>query len=98
MTCDYSYLTCSLFNLFLLLHHQTRSQLAAVWVTTSSSPSPYEVLNDSLRKYDALRLKYIRAYIDCNKGTEQGRRDIETLLTWTMTSNQDLAGFYIAGS
>ena len=75
-----------------------RSQLAAVWVTTSSSPSPYEVLNDSLRKYDALRLKYIRAYIDCNKETEQGRRDIETLLSWTMTSNQDLAGFYIASA
>lgn len=75
-----------------------RSQLAAVWVTTSSSPSPYEVLNDSLRKYDALRLKYIRAYIDCNKGTEQGRCDIETLLSWTMTSNQDLAGFYIASA
>jgi len=56
------------------------------------------VLNDSLRKYDALRLKYIRAYIDCNKGTEEGRRDIETLLSWTITSNQDLAGFYIASA
>jgi len=86
---------------FILLYSSTstyRSQLAAVWVTTSSSPSPYEVLNDSLRKYDTLRLKYIRAYIDCNKETEQGRRDIETLLSWTMTSNQDLAGFYIASA
>mmetsp|Transcript_13222 Transcript_13222/g.23958 ORF Transcript_13222/g.23958 Transcript_13222/m.23958 type:complete len:228 (-) Transcript_13222:33-716(-) len=79
------------------LFEKRRTQLCAVWVTTSARPPPFEVLNDSLRKYDALRLKYIRAYIDCMRVCE--RRDkIETLLKCTATSNQDLPGFYEASA
>ena len=80
------------------LFDKKRTQLAAVWVTTSASPSPFELLNDSLRKYDALRLKYIKAYVDCMSGNERGTEKIETLLNWTTTSNQDLAGFYVASA
>lgn len=66
-------------------------------MTTSAAPAPFEVLNDSLRKYDSLRMKNIMAYIDCMRVSE--RKDkIETLLNWTMTSNQDMAGFYEASA
>jgi hypothetical protein len=74
-----------------------RAQLCAVWVTTSAAPSPFEVLNDSIRKYDALRLKYIDAYLDCMRVSERKDR-IESVLNWTTTSNQDLAGFYEASA
>lgn len=74
-----------------------RAQLCSVWVTTSSTPPPFEVLNDSVRKYDALRLKYINAYIDsmliCNR-----KDKVETLLTWATTSQQDLPSFYEASA
>ena len=82
----------------LLVVANDRSQLCAVWVTTSSCPSPFEVLNDSLRKYDALRLKYILAYVDCMRSNEKGKDKIETLWNWTTTSNQDMAGFYVASA
>ena len=79
------------------LFDKKRPHLVAVWVTTSAAPPPFEVLNDSVRKYDSLRLKYIRAYIDtmvlCN------RRDrIETFLSWAASSSQDLPGFYEASA
>jgi hypothetical protein len=68
-----------------------------VWVTTTAAPTPFEVLNDSIRKYEALRLKYIEAYIDCMLVNE--RKDmIETLLSWTTTCDQDLAGYYEASA
>jgi hypothetical protein len=66
-------------------------------VTTSPAPSPFEVLNDSIRKYDALRFKYIEAYIECMRLSEQKDR-IEILLNWAATSNQDLAGYYEASA
>ncbi len=66
-------------------------------MTTSAAPSPFEVLNDSIRKYDALRLKYIDAYLDCMRLSERKDR-IEIVLNWTTTSNQDLAGFYEASA
>lgn len=66
-------------------------------MTTSTAPTPFEVLNDSLRKYDALRLKYVRAYIDSMRLC--GHRDkIETLLNWSATTNQDLPSFYEASA
>lgn len=74
-----------------------RPQLCAVWVTTSAAPPPFEVLNDSHRKYDALRLKYIQAFIDCMKLCE--RKDkIEELLTNSTAGNWDLPGFYEASA
>ena len=74
-----------------------RDQLCAVWLTTSVYPSPFEVINDSLRKYGALRLKYIHAFIDCM--CLCGRKDkIETLLNRATSSVQDLPGFYEASA
>jgi len=75
------------------LFDKKRAHLVAVWVTTSAAPPPFEVLNDSVRKYDALRLKYIRAFIDtmilCRRWDK-----IETFLSWALSSSQDMPGFY----
>ena len=84
-------------SVIMSLFDKKRAHLVAVWVTTSAAPPPFEVLNDSIRKYDSLRLKYIRAFIDtmvlCN------RRDrIETFLSWAVSSSQDLPGFYEASA
>lgn len=79
------------------LFDKKRPHLVAVWVTTSAAPPPFEVLNDSVRKYDALRLKYIRAYIDTMALCKQ-RDKIETFLSWAVSSSQDLAGFYEASA
>ena len=79
------------------LFDKKRLHLVAVWVTTSTAPPPFEVLNDSVRKYDALRLKYIMAYIDTMVICK--RRDkIETFLSWAMSSSQDMPGFYEASA
>lgn len=79
------------------LFDKKRAHLVAVWVTTSSAPPPLEVLNDSVRKYDALRLKYIGAFIDTMVLCK--RRDkIETFLSWSLSSSQDMPGFYEASA
>ena len=41
------------------------SQLCAVWVTTPVSPTPFEAINNTVRKYDRMRCKYIGAFIEC---------------------------------
>lgn len=52
-------------------------------------------MNDSSRKFDRLRWKYIGAYVDCMKLC--GRRSIlETFLKWCDNSSRDLPSFYIA--
>lgn len=79
------------------LFDKRRSQLCAVWVTTSTTPPPFEVINDPVRKYDYLRLKYIMAYIDCMKRTKKMDK-IESLLNCTSNCAQDLAGFYQASA
>jgi hypothetical protein len=53
-------------------------------------------LNDPTRKYDYLRLKYIKAYIDCMKQCKKLDR-IETLLDYTNNCAQDLAGEFLFG-
>ncbi len=72
---------------------QFRAQLCAVWVTTSTTPPPFEVLNDSVRKYDTLRLKYIKAYID-NMVICSRKDKIDSFFSWAMSSSQDLPSFY----
>lgn len=70
-----------------------RAHICAVWVTTPSKPSPFEVLNDSIRKYDRLRLKYVGAFIDCMKLCR--RIDtLETFIGWTSSCRRDLPSFY----
>lgn len=79
----------------LCCNDHSRSQLCAVWVTTSYPPSTFETLNDSVRKYDSLRGKYISAYIYslrlCGK-----RNELETLLRWISASKRDLPSTFQA--
>lgn len=79
------------------LFEKKRSQLCAVWVTSSTSPSPFQAINNSVRKYDALRGKYIGAYLEslrlCNK-----RNDIETFLRWVLACPRDLPSYFAASA
>ena len=97
--CLFDYILLSLFIILLsrLYISTCRSQLCAVWVTTSTTPPPFEVLNDSVRKYDTLRLKYIKAYIDCMLVCQR-KEKIENLLVWAEFSGQDLPSFYAASA
>lgn len=75
------------------LFDKKRSHLVAVWVTSTGSPSFFEVLNSSSRKYDALRFKYIGSYIDClrlNRKTDI----LESFIGWTSACKRDLPSFY----
>ena len=73
------------------------SQLAAVWVTTTSSSSPFQVLNTSTRKYDSLRGKYIAAYLETLRLSRR-RGELETFLKWTYSCRRDLPGFFQASA
>lgn len=72
-----------------------RAQLCAVWVTTSYPPTTFETLNNTVRKYDSLRGKYISAYIDCLRLCGC-RNELETLLRWISSSKRDLPSFFHA--
>lgn len=69
--------------------------MCAVWVTTPSSPNPFERINDSIRKYDRLRCKYICAYLEC-LGLCEKYNEIETFLSWVKSARRDLPSFYDA--
>ena len=75
------------------LFEKKRMQLCAVWVTTPVSPMPFEVLNDSTRKYDTLRWKYCSAYIDCLRLCKK-RDSLETFINWIDSAARDLPSFY----
>lgn len=79
------------------LFEKKRSQLCAVWVTTTYPPTPFESLNNSARKYDSLRGKYISAYIDCLRLCGN-RTELETLLRWLSSSKRDLPSLYQASA
>jgi hypothetical protein len=85
--------------LFFLPHrssfHFVRPQLCAVWVTTTSSSSPFQTLNTSIRKYDSLRGKYISAYIESLRLCRR-RAELETFLKWAASSNRDLPSYFHA--
>jgi hypothetical protein len=66
-------------------------------VTLTPSPTPFENLNNSVRKYDSLRGKYIAAYIDCLRLCGN-RNELETLLRWLSSSKRDLPSFYQASA
>ena len=76
-----------------LCFEKKRPQLCGVWVTSSASPAPFETLNDTNRKYNALRCKYTGAYIDCLR-LSQKREYLETFMSWTKASRRDLPAFY----
>lgn len=80
----------------LTFRFEYRPQICAVWVTNASAAqSPFELLNNSVRKYDSLRGKYISAYIDtlrlCKRKTK-----IEALLQSIASSPRDLPSFFQA--
>ena len=71
----------------------TSPQLCAVWVTTPPSPSPFTYINDSSRKFDRLRWKYIGAFIDCMKLCRR-RTILDNFIKWCHASSRDLPSFY----
>jgi len=75
------------------LFDKKRPQLCAVWNTSVSSSSCFEAINDSVRKYDCLRGKYIAAYIQCLEKVD-ARSDLETFLKWVQGSKRDLPSYF----
>eukprot|EP00977_Amphora_coffeiformis_P014319 scaffold3967_cov179-Amphora_coffeaeformis.AAC.1 len=73
------------------LFDRRRAQLCAVWVTQGASEA-FEQINVSVRKYDALRGKYIAAYLET---LELGHRknDLETFWRWLSSSTRDLPSY-----
>jgi len=78
------------------LFEKKRSQLVAVWVTADGS-STFQTINNTVRKYDSLRGKYIAAYIDSLRLCAR-RKELETLLRWTSTSVRDLPAYFAASA
>jgi hypothetical protein len=75
------------------LFDRKRAQLCAVWVTSDSSDSMFQVINSSVRKYDSLRGKYISAYVDTLLACNQ-RNELETLLKWVYSTRRDLPSYF----
>jgi len=76
-----------------VLFDKKRPQLVAVWVTTPSSPTPFEAINNSNRKFDRLRLKYISAFIEltyCRRKHDQ----LNQLIKSIHSTPRDLPSFY----
>lgn len=66
-------------------------------MATTGNPSSFEVLNDSVRKYDNLRWKYCDAYIDI-MGLCRRKDVLTTFLGWVDASQRDLPAFYDASA
>jgi len=80
-----------------LLFDKKRPQLVSVWYSNSSSPSPFVHLNDTTRKYDTLRCKYIGAFIDCMRLCNR-KATLATLINNLSWSRRDLVSFYSASA
>eukprot|EP00934_Nitzschia_sp_Nitz4_P002092 Nitzschia sp. Nitz4//scaffold195_size40117//18863//26201//NITZ4_007577-RA/size40117-processed-gene-0.15-mRNA-1//1//CDS//3329540368//2092//frame0 len=80
-----------------VLFDKRRTQLCAVWVTTTTASSPFQLLNNATRKYDSLRGKYISAYIETLRLCKR-RGEVETFLKWIVSSGRDLPGYYQASA
>jgi hypothetical protein len=74
------------------LFDKKRSQLCAVWVA-SGSVSTFQTINNSIRKYDSLRGKYISAYLNCLRLARR-KTDLETFFQWTMSCRRDLPSYF----
>jgi len=80
------------------LFERKRPQLCSVWVTTpGTAPSPFEAINNSIRKFDCLRSKYVEGYVECLRLCKRTEK-LEMLLEWVRTSNRDLPSFYQASA
>lgn len=65
--------------------------------TPSTPPSPFPFLNNSIRKYDSLRGKYLSAYVDCLRLCRR-KNKLETFLKWTVTCKRDLPALFRASA
>eukprot|EP00529_Nitzschia_sp_RCC80_P002239 CAMPEP_0113477134 /NCGR_PEP_ID=MMETSP0014_2-20120614/20044_1 /TAXON_ID=2857 /ORGANISM="Nitzschia sp." /LENGTH=1982 /DNA_ID=CAMNT_0000370205 /DNA_START=75 /DNA_END=6023 /DNA_ORIENTATION=- /assembly_acc=CAM_ASM_000159 len=79
------------------LFDKKRSQLAAVWITTTAASSPLQILNSTIRKYDSVRGKYIAAYIETLHLCDR-RGDIETFMRWLYAAKMDLPAYFQASA
>jgi hypothetical protein len=79
------------------LFEKKRTQLCAVWVTSVANPTPLQQINISVRKYDLLRGKYIKAYVEsmrlCNR-----RNDLEQFLRASNICPRDLPSYFVASA
>eukprot|EP00980_Cylindrotheca_fusiformis_P026362 scaffold15973_cov120-Cylindrotheca_fusiformis.AAC.3 len=79
------------------LFGKKRPQLCAAWMTTTATSSPFQLLNNSSRKYDSLRGKYIAAYIEslrlCNR-----RPELEQFMKLLASSKRDLPNYFQASA
>jgi hypothetical protein len=79
------------------LFDKKRSQLAAVWITTTAASSPLQILNSTIRKYDSVRGKYIAAYLETLHLCER-RGDIEIFMRWLYSAKVDLPAYFQASA
>ncbi len=66
-------------------------------MTTANVPSPFQALNSSARKYDALRGKYVSAYIESLQ-LSQNLTQLEVLLQWAISCRRDLPSYFQASA
>ena len=74
-----------------VLFDKKRQQMCNVWVTSPVSPSPFEDINAFPRKFNAIRMKYLGAYVDCLRLVRNTVK-LETMLSWTKSLKRDLSG------
>ena len=74
-----------------VLFDKKRQQMCNVWVTSPASPSPFEDINAFPRKFNAIRMKYLGAYVDCLRLVRNTVK-LETMLSWTKGLKRDLPG------
>lgn len=72
-----------------VLFGKRRQQLVGVWLTGDGTSTPFQAVNNVVRKYDSLRGKYISAYLECLRLCRE-RRGIDTFLKWTLAAGRDL--------
>ncbi|KAG7346110.1 hypothetical protein IV203_005178 [Nitzschia inconspicua] len=79
------------------LFDKKRSHLCAVWVTSNAASSPFQVLNTAVRKYDSLRGKYIKAYLEAMHLCRR-RPEIEIFEKWVYACKRDLPSYFQASA
>jgi hypothetical protein len=87
----------SVFAVINSLFEKKRPQLVAVWVTTSGSDSPFQMLNSAIRKYDSLRGKYIAAYLEVLRLCKK-RGEVEGFLRSAYASSRDEPSYFAASA
>lgn len=75
------------------LFSKKRNQLVAVWVTGDGTTTAFQTINNSTRKYDSLRGKYIAAYVECLQYCRL-RKELDTFLRWIASCKRDLPSYF----